>query len=744
VEAEFRGRTIVARLIACSLAILLLSCAVSPQARALEESCPNEARRIEQGTTTLPECRAYESVSQPNSEDASEIIGFYAFPEGDHLFFEDFLPLPGENAHNGLEESFLATRSPSGWQQTAISPPQGQGPSDISLGANEDARTGVGFTSDFATAFVNSIFQDPFEEPTFNPETGIAELLNQDSAINVYRIPIAGGAPERKATLAARPQAGPLTNALVDQPAVYSSLASANGWGTFFVGNSSDGSRVFFETTTALSTAPATPVDTHKASNEIYERADDDTYLVGILPNGTVPICGAEVSQGIGDTVTSRNFFSYGAVAANGTNVVFRTPGVSGGISVVPCTETESGLFLRNVVAGTTTKLEGEFFGGRAGTGAGEEEIIITLSPSNIYEYHVISGVTTIVGEGNLLAYSPNGTHVYYYTYGEHEGIYLYDNGQTIKVPIISSNGHEYGTGSLGDYGEILATESTPQTMPDMPAITDNGEELLFIDTEQVTEYDNEGHQEAYIYDNETKESTCLSCNPHGLPPEGEANLGGLQFEDPHAFHSPWHPYIFAKQGVTRAVFETTEALASQDTNEDDDVYEWVNGHIYLLSSGAGANVPNPSKIIDGTHLIGASEGLENIYMQSSEALLAGVDNGAHIYDARVGGGFPYTSVTHGCESGECKQQIAPPPTFSEPASAALFGAGNSKVIVGHTHITQVRKSTKLDKALRSCKHKQSKLKRHTCERSARKRYRTAKGAVYKNSRRRHARRSAK
>jgi hypothetical protein len=695
--------------------------------------CPSTTEVSPGFRAWLPDCRAFEIVSETNTGDTLNVIGSYGFPEGVHVYYNTLLPTPAEGGRNGLHERFLATRTPSGWSQQAISQPQGEGPTDWALatGAHETAE-GVEFTSDFTRAFLNSPFQDPLEEPK----------LNQTTGMGVYEVSLTTGAIE---TLSL-PDSGVLTQEMIEQPSGYKGLAAVNDWGAFLAGASTDGSRSFFVTTARFATASSTPQDTHEASNEIYEHADGHTYLVGILPDGEVPICGAEVGDGVGSTPHTKAEFSYGAIAPSGANVVFSSPGPDASFAGVSCNQSETGLFLRDVMHGRTLRLPGEGYAGRAGIGPGEEEKIFTTGGGEIFEYHLATGQTTEVGEGTLLTFTANGSRVYYL--GPEEGIHLYEEGTTTKLIPETENGG-YRTGTIGG-GLVEGSYGLTRNMPVASAGASNGSHLLFIDSAKLTDYENAGHFEAYVYDADTGQVTCISCDTSGLPPalhEARAQLIDNFTLDSgeQQYHTPSPPFI-ADDG-TRAVFETNETLVPQDTNETMDVYEWEEvgtngctessatyaavdtGCLYLLSSGLGKEVLNENGITDGTHLVGASENLTDVYMQTSESLLPGLDNASHLYDARVDGGFPSMATSHGCEAGQCELASGEPATFGQTVTETFATSSFVKNTPGRSNnrrsIGSSQRRRRLGRALRSCQRDERKHSRMLCERRVRRKYDT-------------------
>jgi hypothetical protein len=388
-------------------------------------------------------------------------------------------------------------------------------------------------------------------------------------------------------------------------------------------------------------------------------------------------------------------------LAPNGANVVFTA-----------CT---GGFYLRNTESQTTVTLPGVSFLGRTGTGAGQEEEIFTEgAEGTIYEYHVTTGEATEVGVGRLLAYSANGEVVYSAVEaGGDRGIHIYDNGTKTVLPGTEGGGYEE------EFRGGSAIPTFSGRVANLPAVTPDGTSLLFIDSGRLTQYENAGHHEAYVYDNATKEAICISCNQDVLEPERAAPADEAQLIDQFyadqgnaSFHS-FSPPLIAANGQ-RAVFETTESLVPEDTNGIEDVYEWAmeetdgcnagsshystvaKGCLYLLSSGTGIGRITKEGV-SGSHLIGASENLKDVYLQTNEPLTPGGDYAAHIYDVREDGGFPYTPSTFGCEEGSCRTTSGEAPGLASAATETLEGPAAMNVAhkatsARDTHVCRSRK----------------------------------------------------
>ncbi|MHB1569461.1 MAG: hypothetical protein ACYC0H_09685, partial [Solirubrobacteraceae bacterium] len=634
-------------------------------------SCPGSTEASPGFRASLPDCRAYELVTQANSGDLADLESTYGF--AGRFAFGSKLPTAGEGTRGGLPEQFLATRGSQGWQQTPLSVPQGSGPGgDLTFTTG-----GVLFTDGFADALVTAPWQNPLESPRLDETTGTM----------VYEIALASGV----ISTVSLPDSGTLTQSTIEFPASFQEDGEGElkGWGAFLAGASEDGSRIFFSTTAKFTTAPGTPVDTHKASAEVYERAGGHTYLVGVLPDGEVPVCGAEVGQGDNSTAAGATpYYAYDAIAPSGANVVFHTPAQDP--VGAECTERETGLFLRDTATGTTSRLPGAFYAGRAGTRPSEEETIFTVEPvagleGKILAYHVAAKQTVEVAseaEG-LLAYSASGARVYYL--GPEGGIFLYEAGAPAArlVPGTQSGGYTLNNANAsGIYGSyISASHSTGALVADgsMPATTADGGELMFLSSDQLTQYQNctesEGseqcHVEAYLYSAASGAVTCVSCGagsaPHGnaalISQPSAGPLGSSDWVPPAPPLIDSRPAEDGKEAVMRVVFQTTEGLVPGDANGTWDVYEWEQegtegcslaslkvatlaeslnysagdrGCLYLLTSGAGRELElggNREHKEGGSHLLGASEGLADVYIETVEDLTEGaVDNVAHVY----------------------------------------------------------------------------------------------------------------
>jgi hypothetical protein len=617
----------IARLVVLASVLNLLAVALPTTVGA--ESCPNEEVRAEQGAGRLPDCRAFELVTPEVKADDGNFNGNpYGFPDGNHVYYESILPIPG--AGSGSLSGVLSTRTASGWLNTSLTPPS-IGPGEP-ISAQYPENTGnfatqAAFTGDFSQAFVDSAFDtDPLDQD-YDP------LSPQKSTVDAYRLDLRSGAW----SLASLPDTGPMTASLN-----YPNLLHD---GSFIAGVSVDGGHVFFQTYDNLPVAPATPSEPHP-SDMLYDRTGGHTYMVGVLPDGKVSETCTVV---LGDGATDGAFqaqMNYGAISPDGSTVVFTMPASE------QCSSLDAGVYLRKNNA-TTTRLAGEEYLARSSDGSK----VFTQGGGELFEYDVATGITrTIATKGGFVASSADGSRVYYLTTGPEPELHLWDSGTSVLIP---NAGKAFAN-------DVITTATTGGVWDrDYAVATPDGSRLLFLDRANLTGYNSSGSSEAYVYDANSRSITCVSCNPTGAPPLGGAGL----MKASHNTLLPGYSEGLISPDGSRVFFQTADALVPQDTNGLSDVYEWENGRVYLISSGQGTA---------GSKLSGASSNGNDVFVTTTDRLAPqDIESAAQIYDARVDGGFPYRPFTSGCDSGQCQGPQTPAPVFGAPASATFVGPGN-------------------------------------------------------------------
>jgi hypothetical protein len=267
------------------------------------------------------------------------------------------------------------------------------------------------------------------------------------------------------------------------------------------------------------------------------------------------------------------------------------------------------------------------------------------------------------------------------------ENLFVYRNGQLELVTVLEAGARTCIAGTFS--GENLCSEFAVGRMN----VSSDGSHMAFLTDSRVTGYDNQGHSEIYLYTPATGDLVCTSCRPGGEAPtvDVRGSHNGLFMTDDG-----------------RTFFSTEDPLVVQDTNQTDDVYEFVGGRPQLISSGTGA--PNETESIVTIYakpgLIGVSADGTDVYFATYDTLVGQDRNGEtlKIYDARTGGGFPFVSPPPGCAAAdECHgpSSFAPPST-KNGTGADLGAAGNLRSV-----------GKKKTKAKRKKRHQRGKRRQH-------------------------------
>jgi hypothetical protein len=270
-----RARTTAASIAVAAMALVVFSLATPPPS-AQAGTCPNEARREEQGEPgrALPDCRAYEVVSPPQSEPArSEHIDPVS-PDGDRIgFYTQFGPAPGSPGGSS-GPYYLSTRGPEGWSTLNQIPPQ-------------STNTGLfcgGYLAGYSADLSRSVFAEGWNwtgYPTSPDDNGTINcghdepLLLPDEPQGAQNIFLhATDAPNEAGfyqLLNLTPSGLPARNA-------------------YFQAGSADFSHIVFTSPLQLTPeAPLPPEQTapYSVGEDLYGSADGALRLLTVLPDGT-------------------------------------------------------------------------------------------------------------------------------------------------------------------------------------------------------------------------------------------------------------------------------------------------------------------------------------------------------------------------------------------------------------------------------------------------------------------------
>jgi hypothetical protein len=206
-----------------------------------------------------------------------------------------------------------------------------------------------------------------------------------------------------------------------------------------------------------------------------------------------------------------------------------------------------------------------------------------------------------------------------------------------------------------------------------------------------------------YSFDPATGNVTCDSCAPSGEPPT--SNVIGSQ-----------NGLFMTSDG--RTFFSTVSSLVPQDTNEGEDVYEFVEGRPQLISSGTTAAATGNGFGALGNQtrpgLVAVSANGTDVYLATFDTFVGQDENGEaiKIYDARTGGGFPFLPPAAPCASAdECHGPGAASPAAMASGTGSALGAGGNVHSVHKRHHNRHRKARKHNPAKKS-KHPPSRRSR--------------------------------
>ena len=598
--------------------------------------------------TTLPDGRRYELVSPPDANGLrlGDLIGAQSVferplvsPDGNSAMFFSEGTIPGMDG-NGTTDSYKAVRGSGGWNTEIISPDGGQAQAPVAGGSSSD------FSASFwSTALGGGSLEIPgVETNVIREPDGIFTLIGSGS---VAEDPRARG---RWITPGA----------------------------THVIFSTSAGEAVKIE--------PNAP---ESGTGAIYDRTGGETHVVSLLPG-----------PGEGLTPADGQNANYIGVSEDGTAVAFEIEGTL----YVRLDNAET----QEVATGSPTY---------AGIAEGGSRIFY-LSGGNLFAYDTSTETSQPIGSGGETTpvnISADGSHAYFSSPQElaagatagARNLFVWDGSSITFVATLSQQdfetfGNTFGFVSLNNWTLAVGPDkSSFGGRANSPTRTNPSGSALVFQSHGVAEFpfDSNGTFQVYRYDDTDGSLVCLSCSPLEKPPTSNAELqeinGLTQFPAPTSAVS--RVYNVTDDGST-VFFETSDALVPDDTDGLQDVYQWRDGRVALISSGR-------SKQDD--FLFAVTPNGSDVLFKTNDTLLArDIDQGSDsIYDARVNGGFSEQSGSAPCTGESCQGVPGMAPVFPAAGSTGLHGPGNVKPKKKH-------KKCKPAKSKNGKKHKKCKSKK--------------------------------
>lgn len=673
------------------------------QAAAADDPCPNAEFRTGP-SANLPDCRAYELVSPPDTG-VRRPVGFANLKTNnssytvvmpspslisqdsshDRVLFYTFSgALPGFEG-NGDTDPYIAARGADGWVTESFGPTAAETEHPGFDGVNPSDDNYLMSTDTFRAlapdrGSLNS--PHPSEAPS---DAGYHYLREADGSFSFVG-----------------------QGSLGTDPTICPRHLSPTGDHVIFSTNKCAGAPG--ETVQLEPEAPSTP-----GTRAIYDRTPTGTHVVSLLPGDLTPTGGAFAP----------------AVSADGSIVVFQAPG--GGSEYYARVDNTETL---PVTTGGTS----EIVAGVSDDG-GEIYMVGHTGPDpDLYLFDTASGTTQPVTTGGTLGstqgapavvnVSADGSRIYFISPAQLDGpagtlgarnLYVWNRAsdETSFVATVSEADVTRADLNNGDAGASLTSWIRTGSSPNRPELnpgaytsrtTPDGSVLVFESDASLTPSSTNGHRQIYRYDAAAATLTCVSCRPDGSASQGvsklqRAGIGGLS-------GGSFKPLSYAEktENVTNdgetVFFQSKDQLLARDHNDVSDVYRWKDGDLALISSGQSTR---DSYFYAATH-----DGNDVLFVTDEHLVTQDRNSSGALYTARVNGGFPPADTgPEPCVGDECQNPPTPTPGDPGAGSSNPNGSGNQGKDRGSVGV-----SPKASK----CAKKKGKKKRKKCRKKDRSR----------------------
>jgi hypothetical protein len=284
----------------------------------------------------------------------------------------------------------------------------------------------------------------------------------------------------------------------------------------------------------------------------------------------------------------------------------------------------------------------------------------------------------TSVGAGTItlnqgVAVEATGTHA---LLGAEDNLYVSHAGETTFIATLDPIADDMNwdlktlTARVSQDGSYIAFDSQRSlTGYDNTAVEPAD---CTFNNEEVRHGRNESGQctEIFLYDAQSKQLSCASCDPTGARPVAPAAINEPDDAFDEALELQKPGYLqrnVSDQG--EVFFDTLQPLTPTASNGQSNVYEYRNGELNLLSTATSS--------VDAFFYEASPSG-NDAFITTSQPLAPGAEGSEYaIYDVRVDGGFPPPEPATACSEEDCRGAITPTPLLGAPSSQTLVAAGN-------------------------------------------------------------------
>lgn len=459
------------------------------------------------------------------------------------------------------------------------------------------------------------------------------------------------------------------------------------GAGPALAGVSADFSHIFFNPDVAQ-LVPADKINYSHGSN-LYQWANGALSIVNVLPNGTYSKRPASLASG------STNNLS--AVSANGDAVLFQDQGGSfdplylrlNGSSTVQVDKTQNAPADPNPQQNSTA----------VGVTSDGSQVLFTSSSeltsdantgksgstpddvgSDLYDYSVSTGALTDLTPDTNSADKATGADVLAVIGAADDGSYVY-----FVATGALATGATAGQPNLYVEHDGTPTFIAPATglLNSSAYTTPDGQSIAFESTASLTGYDNTDQTtgtadtEVFEYRAPSNSLHCASCRVDGIAPTGPSTIPGGSSSN--GVNSPVR--VVSDDG-SRVFFNSTDQVVPGASDGLQNVYEFENGTVSLISPGDGSS---PATFVD------ASASGDDAFFDSYDDVVPPLDSSLEsaVWDARVGGGFPITSSTEGVCTATV--QCRGPGTSATGTPSITTSSGSGQLKTGSRALFSVR-----------------------------------------------------
>ncbi len=590
---------------------------------AAKESCPNEQLRKENNSLSLPECRAYEMVTDPHKGGfGANLVDF----SSDALQYQS----GGRNlANSGLgllteQNPYVAVRSAAGWQTIPdLNGPSGSprpAPSSIHGAAVSPTSRGF-FTSFLYSADLRSSIMPlertvgpPAVQSWFRRPDGSFALVGVGGVIDPAEgsSNLFGASDDLAHLLISSPNGDPTSFG----PGVYEFVGTGNAQprrvdvdnlgapvcaGARAKAISTDGRVIVFA-----------PCDT-----SIWARVDGTTSYDVSVSQCSRPDCNAPVAA----------VFKY--AASDGSRVYFTTTQqlINGD------TDQTNDLYACDIPTAPQAPV------GTANPCSALHRVSAGVGPAKVQE------VLTVSDDGSTAYFTAKGV--------------LADNEDALGEPALAGDENLYvwRTDAAHPDGQTTFVASLPESDNRVAQTTSDGRYLVLQTRGRLLQGDTDNSLDIYRYDAASVEMARVSTGVSGAGGNGEfdARLDDTSIAfGPRSGATPHHSHPAISDNGETIVFITSELL-SPNGSGNSDVYLWKAGHVREPLAPSSGNA-----VVDGSG--------QDVYIETAMRLTpADGDFSSDVYDARIDGGF--AQHQEGCTGESCQPSASSPPVATTPAT---------------------------------------------------------------------------